>query len=173
MLLAGLFVFGFSVIGSIFNQSIMVMLFIVSIPGPLFGILIPIFIQSSFIRKLLFFLAATILYFLSFYFIGIRKDYGIYDSLRLISVSTLNFILLQLIFDAVFTVKISKKGTFIFPALYGIIAAILPAISLIIFAAFKTDQSAEKLMWCFFSLIYPSWYYLFAKHLVDSRKIGN
>lgn len=114
LLIAGCFIFCFATLGMLYQEAVMVMLFTLLIPGPTLGIIISFFKKSTVIPRLLFFLAACVIYILTLYLIDIKNIDFKLSPLRILVASTLSSVLLQLFFDIILNLKsITKTHLFV------------------------------------------------------------
>jgi len=149
----------------------MVILFTLLIPGPTLGLIISFFKKSTFIHRLIFFLTACIIYILTLYIIDIKNiDYKL-SPLRILFASTLSAVLLQFFFDLIFKTKISLKDTFFRPAVLGFIASVMTTIAAFFLEKAPTTGWLTIPLWIGLFSIFPIFFYLFGKQLVDTGKV--
>jgi hypothetical protein len=171
LLIAGCFIFCFATLGMLYQEAIMVMLFTLLIPGPTLGLIISFFKKSKIIHRLIFFLAACVIYILTLYIADIKNiDYKL-SPLRILLASTISAVLLQLFFDLIFKTKINYKDTFIRPAVSGFIASILATIAAFFFKITPTTGWLTVPLWLGLFSIFPIFFYLFGKQLVETGKV--
>lgn len=171
LLIAGCFIFLFAILGMLYQEAIMVILFTLLIPGPTLGFIISFFKKSTFIYRLIFFLTAIGIYVLTLYLIDIKNiDYKL-SPLRILFASTLSAVLLQLFFDIIFKTKINFIDTFFRPAFFGFIASILTTTAAFFFKEAPTTGWLTILLWLGLFSIFPIFFFLFGKQLVDTGKV--
>lgn len=171
LLVAGCFIFCFATLGMLYQEAIMVMVFTFIFPAPTFGFIISVFKKSKIIQRLVFFLATCFIYVLTFYIIDIKNiDYKL-SPIRILLASTISAVLLQLFFDIIFKTKINYQDTFLRPAIFGFIAAILTTIAAFLFKITPTTGWYTVPLWLGLFSIFPLWFYLFGKQLVQTGKV--
>ena len=171
LLIAGCVIFCFATLGMLYQEAIMVMLFTLLIPGPALGLIISFFKKSAIIYRLIFFLTTCIIYILTLYIIDIKNiDYK-FSPIRILPASTISAVLLQLFFDIIFKTKINYKDTFVRPAVLGFIASILTTIAAFFFKIASTTGWLTVPLWPGLFSIFPIWFYLFGKQLVQTGKV--
>jgi hypothetical protein len=171
ILLAGSVICCVATLGMLYQEAIMVMLFIVYFPGPTLGLIIAAFKKSAIIYRLAFFLATCLLYMLAIYIIDIRTiDYKL-SPLRILLVSTISSVLLQLVFDIIFKTKINYKDSVARPAILGFKASILTTIAAFYFKVAPTTGWMTVPLWLGLFSIFPIWFYVFCRQLVQAGKV--
>ena len=171
LLIAGCIIFCFATLGMLYQEAIMVMLFTLLIPGPALGLIISFFKKSTIIYRVIFLLAACVIYILTLYIVGIQNiDYTL-SPIRILLASTISAVLLQLFFDIIFKTKINYKDTFVRPAALGFIASILTTIAAFFFKVTPTTGWLTVPLWLGLFSIFPLWFYLFGKQLVQTGKV--
>ncbi|MCW3074402.1 MAG: hypothetical protein JWP69_1471 [Flaviaesturariibacter sp.] len=171
LLIAGCFIFCFAILGMLYQEAIMVMLFTFFIPGPTLGLIISFFKKSTIIQRILFFLTACIIYLLTLYIIDIKNiDYKL-SPIRILLGSTIGAVLLQLFFDIIFKTKINYQNTLIRPSILGFIASILTTIAAFFFSVTPTTGWLTVPLWVGLFSVFPLWFYLFGHHLIRTGKV--
>jgi hypothetical protein len=171
LLIAGCFIFCFATLGMLYQEAIMVMLFILFIPAPTLGLIISLFKKSSIINRLLFFLTACVIYILTLYIIDIKNIDRQLSSVRILLASTIGAILLQFLFDIIFKATINLRDTFLRPAVLGFASSILAAMAAFFLEIAPTTGWLTVPFFMGFFSIFPIWFYLFGRHLVQTGKI--
>lgn len=173
LLIAGCFIFCFATLGMLYQEAIMVILFILFIPAPTLGLIISLFKKSAIIKRVLFFLTACVIYILALYIIDIKNiDYKV-SGVRILLASTIGAILLQFLFDIIFKTKINLRDTFVRPAVLGFISSILAAIAASFLKIAPTTGWLTVPFFLGFFSIFPIWFYLFGRQLVKTGKVNN
>jgi hypothetical protein len=171
LLIAGGFILCFATLGMLVQEAIMVMLFTLLIPAPTLGLIIAIFKKSTIAYRLVFFLATCVIYMLTIYIIDIQNiDYKL-SPIRILIASTISAVLLQLFFDIIFKIKINYKDTFLRPAFFGFIASIMTTIAAFFFKITPTTGWFTVPLWLGLFSIFPLWFYLFGKQLIQTGKV--
>ena len=171
LLIAGGFIFCFATLGMLYREAIMVMLFTLLIPAPTLGLIIAIFKKSTITYRSLFFLITCVIYILTLYLIDIDNiDYKL-SPIRILLASSVSAVLLQLFFDIIFRTKINYKDTFLRPAFLGFIASIMTTIAAFYFKIAPTTGWFTVPLWLGLFSIFPLWFYLFGKQLIQTGKI--
>ncbi len=172
ILILGLFVFSLAFVGMVTQWSSMVWLFIVCFPGFLLGFITALFKKSTNIQRVLFFFTSGLLYFLTIYLIEIGTIEKNLAPLKILLASSVNAVILQILFDLIFKEKILLLYSFKKPFIFGLIASVIPTI-----AAFSQERYwilhwTHVFIWAGLFSIFPLWFFFFAKNLVVSHKIS-
>ena len=174
LLIAGGVVFIFATLGMLYQEAIMVMLFTIFIPGPLFGLIISIFKKAALFPRILFFLSTCLIYFLTLYLIDVQSiDYKLAPG-RILIASILSAVVVQVLFDIIFRLKISLLETLLKPARLGFFASIISTITAFFLTTIPSTTGWLTVpLWIGLFSIFPLWYFLFGRHLIQSGKVSN
>ena len=173
ILISGCTIFLFTTLGMLFQEAVMVMLFILFVPGPVLGLIIALFKKSTILQKVLFILATIVTYYFALYFIDIEQvDYKLSPT-KILLASFLSAILLQILFDIIFKSAFTIKDTLLRPAILGVAASIITTITAFLFKKSPTSGWVTIPLWLGLFSIFPLYYSLFARHLVRTGKVSS
>jgi len=174
LLISGAAIFVFATLGMFYQEAIMVTLFTLFIPGPLFGLIISIFKKAALLQRVLFFVSACLIYFFTLYLIDIKNiDYKLAPT-RILIASVLSAVLVQVLFDIIFRSKMIFLDTVLRPSALGFVSSIVSAIATFFFNGISSTTGWLTIpLWMGLFSIFPLWYFLFGQHLIRSGKISN
>ena len=172
LLIAGLIIFCFAVLGMLYQEATTVVFFILFIPAPTFGMIVSYFKKSTIIQRVLFFLTTCIVYMLTLYIVDVDSiDHKLFP-IRIVIASVISAVMLQLFFDIIFKNQINHKDTFFIPAILGFIASVLTTIAALFFNIAPTVGWMTVPFWLGVFSIFPLWFLLFGQHLSRSGKVS-